>query len=412
MKLSDKQCINAKVEPGKALRKLSDGHGLYLLIKPEGGKYWRYKYDYLNREKALALGVYPEVSLKDAREKAREARRLLSEGIDPATHRKQRKRQAIINAANTFEAVAREWHTNKLGGWSEGHGHNVLHRLEADVFPYIGSRPITEIDAPELLDVLRKIENRGALDIAHRVKQLSGQVFRYGIATGRGKRDHSADLKDALKTAKTEHFAALDIKDMPLFLQSLERNDVRLYPRTRRAVKLLMLTFVRTTELIEASWDELDFEAAEWNIPAHRMKMKKPHVVPLARQALELLKEQQEETAHIKTKWVFPSQIRPIDPMSNGTVLGAIKRLGYKGQMTGHGFRALARTTIREKLNYDADVIERQLAHGHRSKVVAAYDRAQFLDKRAVMMQDWANYLDAVAQNNKVIIGQFGRKAL
>lgn len=413
MKLTDKQCAAARLDKGTKLRKLSDGHGLYLLVKADGGKYWRQKYNYTNKEKTLALGVYPEVSLKEAREKAQAARKLLAEGVDPALYKKQKKREALLNAHNTFKAVALEWHNNKSGGWSEGHTHNVLHRLETDIFPYLGDRPIADIDAPELLSTLRKIEKRGALDIAHRALQLCGQVFRYGIATGRGKRDHAHDLKGALKTTKTRHFPALDIREMPEFLQALARNDVRLYPRTRRAVMLLMLTFVRTTEMIEASWDEINLETAEWRIPAHRMKMKQPHIVPLSKQAVALLAEQREETRHLNTKWVFPSQIRPIDPMSNGTILGAIKRLGFKGRMTGHGFRALAMTAIKEKLGYRHEVVDRQLAHGHRNKVNAAYDRAMFLDERKVMMQQWADYIDAITQDqgNKVIFAQFGTAA-
>ncbi len=405
MPLTDIKCKNTK--SSEKPQKLSDSHGLYLEVMPSGSKYWRLKYRHLGKEKRLALGVYPEVSLGEAREKREQARKLLTSGIDPSVAKKEHKRQALINAENTFEIVAREWHQNQLNAWSEPHGRGVMRKLETDIFPYIGKRPLAEIDAPELLDVLRKIEKREALDMARRARQICGKVFRYGVATGRCQRDLTTDLKDALKVVKTTHFAALNIKEMPEFLQKLERNENRLYSRTRRAIKLLMLTFVRTSELINATWNEFDFEAKLWRIPAERMKMRNAHIVPLSRQVIEMLKEQKAETGHLNTDWVFPSHVRPKDPMSNGTILVALKRMGYSGRMTGHGFRALARTTLRETLNYDADVIERQLAHGHRDKVAAAYDRAQHLDKRKKMIQHWADYLAAVASDNKVIVGKF-----
>lgn len=407
MKLTDTACRNAK--PKEKPYKLADGGGLYMFIQPDGRKYWRLRYRYLGKEKVLALGVYPDVSLAEAREARKTAKKTLAAGVDPVEAKRSNKRKAVLNAANTFEAAAREWHSNQLEKWSEDHAQNVLHRMEMDIFPYIGNRPIGDIDAPELLEVLRRVEKRNALDIARRVRGICGQVFRYGIATGRCKRDIASDLKDALRTVKTKHFAALEIKEVPGFLQALERNDARLYARTRRAIKLLMHVFVRPIELTEAKWSEFDFEAKEWHIPAERMKMRKPHIVPLSRQVIALLREQQEETGHLNTDWVFPSQIRPKDPMSNGTILVAIKRMGFSGRQTAHGFRAIARSTIREKLGYAPDIIERQLAHGKRNKVEAAYDRAQFLDQRKRMMQEWSNYLDALAQDNKVIVARFGK---
>lgn len=406
MPLTDIQCKNAKAADRP--KKFFDGFGLFLLVNPKGSKYWRFKYNYLGKEKRMAFGVYPEVSLAEAREKRDKARKLLSNDIDPSQAKKENRRRALLNAENTFEVVAREWHDNQKARWTEDHSRNVLHKLDNDIFPYIGKRPIADIDAPELLSVLRKIEQRGALDMATRARGMCGQVFRYGIATGRCKRDHSADLKEALKTRRTKHFAALDIKQIPDFLRALDRNDARLFGRTRRAVRMLMYTFVRTTELIEATWNEFDFEKKEWNIPAERMKMRRPHIVPLSRQVLEILEDQRKETGHLNSPYVFPSQIKPRQAMSNNTVLFAIGRLGYKGLMTGHGFRALARTAIRENLGYEADVIERQLAHGHRNKVVAAYDRTQFLDKRRVMMQHWSDYLDSLTGEHKVLYPNFG----
>ncbi len=409
MKLSDKTCKAAKSK--EKAYKLADGGGLYLEIMPNGTKSWRMKYRYLGKEKRLVFGVYPIVSLADAREGRDRAKKLLAQGNDPSEAKKDGKQEAIRNAENTFKAVALEWHENQLARWTPHHALNVMRRFDVDIFPYIGSRPIVEIDPPELLEVLRRIEKRGALDVTARVKQICGQVFRYGIATGRCQRDPSADLKGALKVNRTTHFACLDIKEMPEFLDRLEKNDARLFHRTRRAIRLLMLTFVRTNELINATWDEFDLDNAIWEIPGWRMKMRNPHIVPLSRQALALLREQKEETGHLNTNWIFPSQIKPRDSMSNNTILFAIGRMGYKKRMTGHGFRALAMSNIKEKLGYRHEVVDRQLAHAHRSKIDRAYDRAQFLDERTTMMQEWADYIDALASGGKVVKGKFRRAA-
>jgi integrase len=281
--------------------------------------------------------------------------------------------------------VALEWYEKKVKTWSYSHGLHVKRRMELDIFPYIGTRPIADIDPPELLDdVLRRIEKRGSLEIVSKVKQICSGVFCYGIATGKCIRDPSAD-----------------IKELPGFLDALERNNARLFNRTRRAIKLLMLTFVRTSELIEAKWSEFDLENAQWNIPAERMKMGNPHIVPLSRQALQLLREQKEEMGQFKTDLVFPGQVRPKNPMSNNTILSAIGSLGFKGRMTGHGFRALAMSTIKEKLGYRHEVVDRQLAHAHKNKIDRAYDRAQFLDERTKMMQEYADYIDSIAEGGK-----------
>ena len=410
MKLTNTACANAKTK--ETAYKLTDGQGMYLEIRPNGSKYWRMAYRIHGKQKLLAIGVYPETSLKDARDARAAARKLLKDGIDPSKNKRHEKRKATINANNTFEAIAREWHDNQKSRWSENHTQNVLHRLETDVFPYIGSDSIADLEALHLLDMLRKIEKRGALDIAGRTRQLCGQVFRYGIQTGRCKHDPSRDLQGALKTRKTEHFAAIETKEIPELLTALERNDARLYARTRRAIKLSLLTFVRPGELRKATWDEIDFQAKRWLIPAERMKMRRDHIVPLSRQAIEILKEQKEETNHLSTNLVFPSQIRPKDPMSDGTVRIALQKLGFKDRMTAHGFRALARTAIREKLDYEPDVIECQLAHKAAGPLGEAYNRAQFLQQRTVMMQEWSDYLDTVAAKSQVITPNFkaGRK--
>lgn len=404
--LTELQCKNAK--PQDKRYRLADTGGLYMEIWPNGSKYWRFKYRYLGKEKLLALGVYPLISLKEAREARDRAKKQVLSGIDPSAAKKRERQLAILNAENTFEAIAREWHSQQTERWSEVHARNVLNLLSLNVFPSIGNRPIADLTAPELLSVLRKVEKRGAAYLSNRIKQICGQVFRYGIATGRGQRDHAADLKGALRATKVKHFAALDIKEMPEFLSTLEKNNARLYERTQRAIRLLMLTFVRTSELIEAKWEEFDLENALWEIPADRMKMGKPHIVPLSQQAVALLREQQEETSVFKNSpWVFPSQIKPLKPMSNNTILFAIGRLGYKGRMTGHGFRALAMTTIKEKLGYRHEVVDRQLAHAPGNKVDRAYDRAQFLEERTKMMQEWSDYLDALASQSIVTIRNF-----
>lgn len=404
MPITDVTAKNAK--PQEKLYKIKDEHGMFLSVRPNGGKYWQMNYRFAGKGKTLSFGVYPEVTIKEARDKREAARKLLREGIDPSQAKKKEKLKAVINTANSFEVIAREWHSTNADKWSEGHCKNILHRLEMDIFPQIGNYPIADITPPELLNVLRQIEKRGAHEIAHRAKQTCGQIFRYAIVTGRAVRDPSADLKDALKPAISGHYSALDSKDLPDFLKALERNEARLYPQTRLAVQLLLLTFVRTSELINATWEEIDLDNALWTIPGARMKMGKDHLVPLSKQVLAMLKEQKELTG--QWNWVFPSVVSPRKAMSNNTILGAIRRLGYKDKTTGHGFRALAMSTIKEKLGYRHEVVDRQLAHAPVSKVDRAYDRAQFIDERKKMMQEWSDYLDrAAVGGSNVIEGRF-----
>ncbi|MDR3424788.1 MAG: integrase arm-type DNA-binding domain-containing protein [Alphaproteobacteria bacterium] len=331
MPLTDKECRSAK--GGSKNYKLYDSNGLHMVVSPNGSRYWRYKYNYLGKEKKLSFGVYPEVSLAEAREKRDEARKMLAEGIDPSERKKDQKRCAVLNIATTFELVAREWHENQKGAWGDRHGENILRRMEVDIFPEIGSRPVRDVTAPELLAMIRKIEKRGALELARRATQMCGQVFRYAIVTGRAERNPAADLKGALKPMRKGHYAAFDVEELPNFIRGLNLNQARLYVPTMNAVKLLMLTFVRTSELIGASWSEINLETGEWIIPAERMKMRRPHIVPLAKQAIAILEEQKRLSVY--GDWVFPNQVTPRKHMSNCTILGAIKRLGYKGQMTG-----------------------------------------------------------------------------
>ncbi len=405
MALTDTTCKNIK--PSDKPRKMADGGGLYLEIMPSGSKYWRLKYRFNGKEKRLAFGVYPEVSLKDAREKRDNARKLLSDGVDPSVHKKEKKRISKLNTENTFEAIAREWHELQKKKWTENHAKYVLRRLEADLFPEIGNAPIKDISPLQLLDALRKIEGRGANEIAHRVMQSAGQVFRYAIVTERAERNPTVDLKGALQPVKSTHYAALSYKDLPEFLDRLERNNARLYRQTQLSIKLMLLTFVRTSELIYAKWGEIDFDECQWHIPAERMKMRKSHIVPLAKQSIDILKELHELNG--TREWVFPSITNPRKAMSNNTILGALARMGYKGRATGHGFRALAMSTIKEKLGYRHEVIDRQLAHAQRNKIDAAYDRAEFLDDRIKMMQHWADYIEVVSKkSNNVVAGKFG----
>lgn len=396
MKLSDITCRNAK--PEAKSRKLSDGGGLYLEVMPTGSKYWRLKYRHGGKEKRLALGVYPEVSLKEARDKRDKARKLIVDGVDPSQTKKQEKLRQIINTTNSFEAVAREWHGHQKVCWTERHAKYVLRRVEADLFPVIGFRPINEITAPELLLALREIEKREATEVAHRVLQTAGQIFRYAIVTGRADHDLSADLRGALKPHKRTHFASLEAKDLPEFLSKLEEYDGDL--QTKLGLKLMLLTYVRTSELRGAKWEEFDMDKAKWRIPAERMKMRDPHIVPLSRQAIEVIKALEPISGN--RRHLFPNRNKPLSCISENTLLFAMYRMGYRGRATTHGFRSTASTVLNEH-GFRPDVIERQLAHAERNKVRASYNHAQYLPERQQMMQWWADYIDECAKSAGVI---------
>ena len=393
MPLTDSVCRNVK--PADKAQKLYDSGGLFLQVTPKGQKYWRLKYRFADKEKLLALGVYPTIPLIEARKKRDAAKDKLANGIDPALAKKDDKRKLRVKSENTFESIAREWHAHQKQHLTPSYWNSILTRLQADIFTQIGAYPIQDITAPQILDALRLIEKRGAHDIAKRSLQMCGQVFRYAIVTGRTDRNPATDLRGALKPARASHYAAITIKELPEFVKTLERNDARLYALTRLAIRFMMLTFVRTGELIKAQWHEIDEQNAVWEIPAERMKMRRPHIVPLSKQALAIIQEL--KTYKGAGDHLFPSQIKPRNHMSNNTILKALERMGYKGRMTGHGFRALAMSTIKEKLKYRHEVVDRQLAHAQRNKIDAAYDRAQFLDDRTIMMQEWADYLDSIA---------------
>jgi integrase len=394
MPLSDTAVRNAKAK--ERPYKLADEKGMYLLVN-KTGKYWRFDYRFDGKRKTLALGVYPDVTLKDAREKRDEARKLLAQGIDPSAQKKATK----AAEAETFEAIAREWFAKFQASWVASHADRIIRRLERDIFPWIGARPIREVSAPKLLAVLRRIEERGALETAHRALQNCGQIFRYAIATGRADRDISADLKGALPPVKGGHFAA--VTDPAMIGQLLRAIDA--YEGTfpvKCALRLAPLVFVRPGELRTAEWKDIDLDGAEWRYIV--TKTQTPHIVPLSKQAVEILRELHPLTGH--GRYVFPSARTPDGsrPMSDVALLAALRRIGYtKGEMSIHGFRALARTVLDETLGFRPDFIEHQLAHAVRDPNGRAYNRTAHLLERRKMMQAWADYLDGLKRGADVI---------
>ena len=405
--LSPLQVKNAKPK-GKTYT-IFDGGGLYLEVTPSGSRLWRLKYRCNNKAGLLSLGKYPEVSLEQARTKREAAKKLIASGINPSENKKAQKIANQEEGANTFEKIAREWYTNRLETWQPSTAKDIINRLEKDIFPEIGSLPISTITHKQLIDALRKIESRGAHEIAKRLKANCARIFSYAIQHGLINRNIANDLTDVLKPVKKGHFAAITSEELPAFLEAMEKNDARLYMPTRVALRLMLLLFLRTSELIETPWSEIDLETGEWIIPWNRMKRgklamnpdKTDHHVCMSQQALVLLKELHTLTGN--SKWLFPNQRDPQKPMSNGAILMALRRMGYQNQMTGHGFRAVAMSTIKEHLGYRHEVVDRQLAHAQKNKVDAAYDRALFLQERKKMMQDWADYLDKLKAGTEVV---------
>lgn len=395
MPLTDTAIRNAK--PRKKQYKLSDEKGLYLLVMP-AGKYFRLDYRFAGKRKTLALGVYPDVTLKEAREKRNDARKMIGRGIDPVQYKKQTKALLAGRTANGLEAVAREWFVKYKHTWTEGHSRTIIRRLELNVFPWLGNKDVGTITPPELLTVLRRIEDRGALETAHRVKQICGQVFRYAIATGRAERDPSADLRGALPPTKPKRMSTItDPPKIGELLRAIDGYSGHLI--TRCALRLAPLVFVRPGELRKAEWSEIDMDKAEWKIPAEKMKGRIPHIVPLPTQAIEILRSIEPLTG--SGRYVFPSLRTTRRPMSNNTVLAALRRLGYaKDEMSGHGFRSMASTLLNEQ-GWNSDAIERQLAHAERNSVRAAYNYAEFLPERKRMMQAWADYLQAIKSEGR-----------
>lgn len=380
------------LKPEAKARKYADGGGLYLLVQPTGGKLWRMKYRIDGKEKLLAFGSYPDMGLKLARERREEARELLARGIDPGAARKEAKAQRMAEVEHTFENVAREWHALNAPAWSESYADKILQRMKNDVFPWIGARPIAAITAPDLLEVLRRIEGRGCNETARRAKANCGQVFRYAIATGRCERDPSADLRGALAPTSTTHFAAFpEPADVAGLLRSFDSFKGTLVVGT--ALRLAPLLFCRPGELRKMEWVELDMAAGVWLLPVSKMKMREAHLVPLAPQALALLAALQPLTG--RGRYVFPGARTAERPMSDAAVNAALRRLGYdtRTEITGHGFRAMARTILHEVLGFAPDVIEAQLAHAVPDALGRAYNRTKFLPQRRKMMNEWADYL-------------------
>ena len=400
MPLTDTAVRNVK--PGKKPSKLADEKGLFLMVTPQGGKWWRFRYNFDGKEKLLSLGTYPDVSLAGARQRRDDARKLLAERIDPSEQRKAAKAMRAGLAANTFEVIGREWYTKTAPMLADNTKAKLLTFLEKDVFPWIGTRPIASLAAADLIKVIERIEQRGAMDIARRVHNYMGRIFRYAVGRELVSRDPSRDieLKDILPPEDVQHHASVtDPKAVGGLLRAID-GFTGAYA-TRCALRLAALAFVRPGELRHAEWTEFDFEKAEWRIPAGKMKMKEQHIVPLSAQAIAILREIKPLTG--SGRYVFPSERGGARPMSENTVNAALRRMGYpKEEMTGHGFRSMASTLLHE-LGLPHAAIERQLAHGERNKVSAAYNFAEHLPERRKMMQTWADYLDKLKTGAEVI---------
>ncbi len=394
MRLTDTQI--KRIKPDTKPHKISDGRGLFLWVTPSGGKVWRWTYRHEGRAKLMTFGKYPDVPLSLARERHAEARKLLATGVDPMAERKAAK----ASSENSFQSMAHLWLEHWQDGKSPRHVDYVKRRIEADILPCLGARPIAEIEAPELVAMTKAIEQRGARDIAKRALESTGQVFRFAIAHGYAKRNPATEIRPSniLKSSRKVNYARVDTRELPALLRTME-----VYQGThvtRLALKLMALTFVRTSELIGAKWAEFDFDAARWNIPAERMKMRTPHIVPLIKQTLDVLDTLRTLTG--ENGWLFPGDRNAKKPMSNNTILKALERMGYKGRMTGHGFRGLASTILHEQ-GYTHEHIELQLAHAPRNAVSAAYNHALYLEPRAKMMQDWADFLERTQRGGKVL---------
>ncbi len=386
-------------KPTEKPQKLFDGGGLFLLVTPTGGKLWRLKYRFGGTEKLLSLGIYPQTSLAEARQKRDQATALLANGVDPNDIKKAQK-AAGNQETETFEIIAREWYAKFSPTMAVSHARTIIRRLELYVFPWLGTKAVKSITAPELLTVLRRIEAKGALETAHRVKHVCGQVFRYAIATGRAERDPSGDLRGALPPTSVKHMATItDPKEIAGLLRAID--DYRGSMVTRCALQLAPLVFVRPGELRQAEWSEVNLETAEWRISAEKMKAGVLHIVPLSKQAIDILQEIHPLTGH--GRYVFPSPQTGSRPMSNNAILAALRRMGFaKDEMSGHGFRSMASTLLNEQ-GWNRDAIERQLAHAERNSVRAAYNYAEFMPERKKMMQAWADYLEGIKAGAKII---------
>jgi len=393
MPLNARQIDTAK--PREKEYKLTDGGGLYLLIKPNGAKYWRLKYRVLGKEKKLSIGVYPDISLADARLKREEARKVVALGGDPSEEKRVEKLAQKASVENNFKAIALEWHEYKRTGWSKGYADDLMEAFENDIFPDLGKRPIAEIKPLEMLTTLRKLEKRGVLDKLRKIRQACNQVFRYAIVTGRAENNPASELSSALATPKSQHFPHLLAEELPEFLQALEAYSGS--PITRLATRILMLTGVRTIELRLAEWKEFDLDKAIWEVPKERMKMRRPHMVPLSTQVVEALREIQVVTGRYSL--VFPGRNDITKPMSEASINQVLKRIGYHGKATGHGFRHTMSTILHEQ-GYNTAWIELQLAHVDKNTIRGTYNHAQYLEQRREMLQWYGDFVDGLGKIN------------
>ena len=404
MKLNARQVDTAK--PKDKPYKLADGGGLYLLVNPNGARYWRLKYRVAGKEKLLALGVYPDVTLADARAKRDEAKRGIAGGIDPSEAKREEKISRELNVRNTFQEIACEWHSSKLYKWSEGYASDIMEAFNKDVFPYIGKKPISEIKPLELLNVLRRMEGRGATEKAKKVRQRCGEVFRYAIVTGRAEYNPAPDLTSAMQGHESSHYPFLNAPELPAFFEALSRYSGS--ELVVLAARLLIITGLRTGELRGATWQEIDVDAAVWEIPAERMKMRRPPIVPLSLQAQAIIMRIREMTG--RYPYIFPGRNDPRKTMSEASINQVFKRIGYAGRVTGHGFRHTMSTILHEQ-GYNTAWIETQLAHVDKNSIRGTYNHAQYLDGRREMLQWYADYMDALEHHENVVHGRFGKSS-
>ena len=402
MKLNARQVDTAK--PKDKPYKLADGGGLYLLVNPNGARYWRLKYRVAGKEKLLALGVYPDVTLADARAKRDEAKRGIAGGIDPNEAKREEKIAREANVRNTFQEIACEWHSSKLYKWSEGYASDIMEAFNKDVFPYIGKKPIAEIKPLELLNVLRRMEGRGATEKAKKVRQRCGEVFRYAIVTGRAEYNPAPDLTSAMQGHESKHYPFLNTSELPTFFEALSGYSGSML--VVLAARLLIITGLRTGELRGAMWQEIDADAAVWEIPAERMKMRRPHIVPLSLQAQAIIMRIREMTG--RYPYIFPGRNDPRKTRSAAGISQVFKRIGYAGRVTGHGFRHTMSTILHEQ-GYNTAWIETQLAHVDKNSIRGTYNHAQYLDGRREMLQWYADYMDALEHHENVVHGRFGK---
>lgn len=397
MLLTDAKLKGAK--PKERAFRLKDGGGLFLIVRPNGAKFWQFRYRFLDKEKTISLGKYPQTSLSEAREKRATASKHLENGIDPSVNRRKEKLLAAFREKNTFFGVAEEWHRRNKDVWSRKHSRDTWRRLENHVFPSLGKRPIQDIEPLELLAVIHKVEATGTTDISHRVLQICGAIFKYAIITGRVKYNIAVGLSSALKPHRKKHSPTLNARELPGFLQALA--DLDTSQQNKLAFHLLLLTAVRTGELRFGRWKDVDFRCREWRIPAEKTKMRTEHIVPLSSQAISVLIQLHNITG--QSEWLVPTQCGYRHPvMSENTINGMIDRMGYKGRVVGHGFRSLFSTTLNER-GFNRDAIERQLAHMERNGVRASYNHAEYLDERRFLMQWWGDFLDSQMKEQNLL---------